>query len=82
MQAGRSRAQSSSMMNAPAARAALESAEEPDAEGWSTVRLPIVSIEDARLELLQLGAEAIVEEPLVLREAVVDTVRSIQNLYE
>jgi predicted DNA-binding transcriptional regulator YafY len=66
----------------PAARAALESAEEPDEDGWGRVRLPIVSIEDARLELLQLGAEAIVEEPLALREAIVDTARSIQNLYE
>ena len=65
----------------PATRAALESAEEPDEHGWSRVRLPIVSIDDARLELMQLGAEAIVEEPLALREAIVDTARSIQNLY-
>jgi predicted DNA-binding transcriptional regulator YafY len=65
----------------PAARAALESAEEPDEDGWSRVRLPIVSFEDARLELLQFGAEAIVEEPVALREAIVDTARSVQNLY-
>jgi predicted DNA-binding transcriptional regulator YafY len=65
----------------PAARAALESAEEPDPDGWSRVRLPIVSIEDARLEVLQLGAEAIVDEPAALRKALVDTARLIQNLY-
>jgi predicted DNA-binding transcriptional regulator YafY len=65
----------------PAARAALESAEEPDEDGWRRVRLPIVSIEDARLKLLQLGAEAIVEDPVVLRDAIIDTVRSIQDLY-
>jgi predicted DNA-binding transcriptional regulator YafY len=66
----------------PAARAAIESAEEPDEDGWSRVRLPIVSIEDARLELLQLGAEAIVEDPAALCEAIVDTARSVQNLYQ
>ena len=65
----------------PAARAALESAEESDEVGWSRVRLPIVSIEDARLELLQLGAEAIVEEPVALRDAVAETAAAIHRLY-
>jgi predicted DNA-binding transcriptional regulator YafY len=65
----------------PAARAALESAEDPGEKGWRRVRLPIVSIEDARVELLQLGAEAIVEKPVALRNAIVDAATSIQNLY-
>jgi predicted DNA-binding transcriptional regulator YafY len=65
----------------PAAKAALDSAEGPDDQGWSRVRLPVVSIEDARLELLQLGSEAIVEKPLALRNAIAETADSIYRLY-
>jgi predicted DNA-binding transcriptional regulator YafY len=65
----------------PAARAALASVEEADEDGWSQVRLPIVSIEDARFELLQLGADAIVEEPVALRDAIAETAGAIHRLY-
>jgi hypothetical protein len=40
------------------------------------VHIPIVSLEDARYELLQLGAEDIVESPSELRDATGETVRN------
>ena len=75
------RAELALRVSEPAARAALDSADEPDDAGWSRATLPIVSIDDARLELLQLGAEVIVEEPLELRLAIAETARSIGRLY-
>ena len=75
------RAELALRVSEPAARAALESADEPDDAGWSRATLPIVSIDDARLELLQLGAEVIVEEPAELRLAIAETARSIGRLY-
>jgi len=75
------RAELALRVSEPAARAALESAGEPDDAGWSRTTLPIVSVDDARLELLQLGAEVIVEEPAELRLAIAETARSIGCLY-
>ena len=74
------RAELALRVSEPAARAALESAGEPDDAGWSRTTLPIVSVDDARLELLQLGAEVIVEEPAELRLAIAETARSIGRL--
>ncbi|MEU2058904.1 WYL domain-containing protein [Streptomyces sp. NPDC013455] len=51
-----------------AARTALESPGEPDAEGWVTVTLPVESEEVAHGQLTALGAEAEVLAPASLRE--------------
>lgn len=40
---------------------------EPDAEGWVTLRLPIESVEQAPMDLLRLGADVEVLEPVALR---------------
>lgn len=41
---------------------------EPDAEGWVTLQLPIESVEQAPMDLLRLGAEVEVLEPAPLRK--------------
>lgn len=67
---------------APAvARAAQETAEPPDADGWRRAVLPIESIEHARGDLLRLGAELEVLEPAELRERMAQTARALGELY-
>jgi predicted DNA-binding transcriptional regulator YafY len=68
-------------MKGPAARVMRETAETSERKGWKRVHLPIVSVEDARFELLQLGAEAIVESPRELRQAMEETVRRMVEVY-
>jgi predicted DNA-binding transcriptional regulator YafY len=67
-------------MKGPAARVVRETSETSERKGWKRVHLPIVSIEDATFELLQLGAEAIVESPRELREVIRETARKMGGL--
>jgi predicted DNA-binding transcriptional regulator YafY len=62
--------------------AARQSGTAPDADGWREVRLPIESVRHAEVELLRLGAEAEVVEPLELRERLAATARSLGRLYD
>jgi len=49
--------------------AAERTAGTPEANGWRQVTVPIESIDDAALQMLQLGGEAEVLEPQALRQA-------------
>ncbi|HWS35396.1 MAG TPA: WYL domain-containing protein [Actinoplanes sp.] len=54
----------------------------PDADGWTTVTLPIESIKHAHAEFLRLGADIEVLAPRELRESMRDTATSMIRLYE
>jgi predicted DNA-binding transcriptional regulator YafY len=69
-------------MRGPAAKVVRDSTETSERKGWKRLRLPIISIEDATFDLLQLGAEAIVESPSDLRKAIEETVWRMKHLYE
>jgi predicted DNA-binding transcriptional regulator YafY len=62
-------------------KAAQDTAAPPDADGWCQVALPIESIGHAALELLRLGAEAEVLEPVELRTKLAATARSMHRVY-
>ncbi|MFI5802921.1 helix-turn-helix transcriptional regulator [Streptomyces sp. NPDC051561] len=64
-----------------ASREALEAAGAPDPDGRVTVSVPMESVEVAYTQLLGLGAEAEVLEPLELRELIADTARRTAELY-
>ncbi|MFI7440541.1 helix-turn-helix transcriptional regulator [Nonomuraea indica] len=57
--------------------AARTSAEPPDADGWTTVTVPIESVGHATGEFLRLGAEVEVLAPHELRRAVADTAAAV-----
>lgn len=57
------------LMTPGVAAAARETAEPPDAEGWTRVTVPIESMEHALGEFLRLGTDAEVLSPAALREA-------------
>ncbi|HEY7031548.1 MAG TPA: YafY family protein [Thermomicrobiales bacterium] len=66
----------------PAAmRAALASAEPPDADGWTRVTVPVESVKHAPVQLLRLGAEAEVLAPPEIRQAVAEAARALAELY-
>ncbi|GHF36479.1 transcriptional regulator [Streptomyces morookaense] len=65
-----------------AARAAEESAEPPDTDGWTQVTLPVESAERALPALLSLGAEAQVMGPPELRETMRRTLAGMLARYE
>ncbi|WP_328338069.1 WYL domain-containing protein [Streptomyces violaceus] len=63
------------------AREALADAEEPDAEGWVTVALPVESEEVAHTQLTALGAEVEVLAPEGLRERFAGDALRLAGLY-
>jgi predicted DNA-binding transcriptional regulator YafY len=65
----------------PAAKRAFDSAEPSGRAGWQRVRLPIISVDDAVPELLQLGADAVVEEPSELRDRMVQAIEDMRVAY-
>jgi predicted DNA-binding transcriptional regulator YafY len=65
----------------PAARAALETAGEPDAEGWRTVEIRLEDVWRAAPAILTLGSDAEVLEPLELRERLAATARGLAQVY-
>lgn len=64
------------------AQAVARTAHAPDANGWSTVTVPIESIEHAAREMLKLGAEAEVLEPGALRTQLREGAQAMLSLYE
>lgn len=58
------------------------SADEPDADGWRQVVLPIESLEHARTDLLRLAGDAEVLDPPELRQMLVESVRDLAVLYD
>jgi predicted DNA-binding transcriptional regulator YafY len=69
------------MFGPPVARAAAESAGEPDLAGWRRVAVPIESVEHAEIDLLRLGADAEVESPPELRRRLAATAAALAALY-
>jgi predicted DNA-binding transcriptional regulator YafY len=65
----------------PAARAALEAAGEPDADGWRNVEIRLEDIWRAQPAILSLGSDAEVLEPLELRERLAATARGLAQVY-
>lgn len=65
-----------------AARAAAESAAEPDADGWTQVVVPVESAERALPTLLSLGVGAEVVGPPSLREKMRRTLAEMLARYE
>ena len=63
------------------ARAARESAEPTDRDGWLRVVIPIESVEHATGMLLRLGANAEVLAPTELRERIAETVTAMAATY-
>ncbi|GGP63328.1 WYL domain-containing protein [Saccharothrix coeruleofusca] len=67
------------LLSLVAARALADVVPEPD--GWTTVRVPVESVEHAVADLLRLGPEAEVVEPPELRERVVQALRGMAAVY-
>ena len=65
----------------PAARAALEAAGEPDADGWRNVEIRLEDVWRAQPAILSLGSDAEVLEPLELRERLAATARGLAQVY-
>ena len=63
------------------AEAAVRTASAPEADGWMQVTIPIESVEDAAREVLGLGAEAEVVEPVELREHLKDMTARLAAIY-
>jgi predicted DNA-binding transcriptional regulator YafY len=62
-------------------RSRMDVSQEPDADGWHTVRLPVATNRHAVSELLRLGAEVEVLEPADLRAAMGEEVQRLVDLY-
>jgi predicted DNA-binding transcriptional regulator YafY len=60
---------------------ALESASEPDDDGWRIVIIPIESMEIARWDVLRFGPEIEVIEPTDLREQIRESAQAMLTLY-
>src|SRR5512138_1060034 len=63
------------------AQAADRTLTAPDARGWRTVTVPIESVEHASREMLRLGANAVVLQPLALRDALCASLRAMLAAY-
>jgi predicted DNA-binding transcriptional regulator YafY len=63
------------------ARAAQQSAQAPDSDGWIQVEIPIESVENAVPWLLRLGAGAEVIAPTPLRERIMETAVALTEVY-
>ncbi|TVT49494.1 YafY family transcriptional regulator [Amycolatopsis rhizosphaerae] len=69
------------LLEAAVVAAARTTAEAPDSEGWTTVRVPIESTEAALAAFLQLGADAEVLTPAGLRARMIETIVSLGCVY-
>lgn len=63
------------------AEAAAATASSPDAEGWLRVVIPIEAVDHAAADLLRLGAEIEVLDPVALRQRITETARELLDLY-
>ncbi|MDH4442340.1 MAG: YafY family protein [Rhizobium sp.] len=68
-------------MAPPYVRANLELSDDVDERGWRTARLPVAQERMAVSEMLRLGTEVEVIEPLDLRRAMQDAVQSLMARY-
>ncbi|MGI8331605.1 helix-turn-helix transcriptional regulator [Actinomadura scrupuli] len=64
------------------ARAARATAGPPDEDGWVQATIPIESLRHAHGDLLKLGSDVEVLDPLELREAIAQTVRELTKIYD
>ncbi|HEX3812797.1 MAG TPA: WYL domain-containing protein [Mycobacteriales bacterium] len=64
-----------------ARRAVTDTAGEPDTDGWIKARIPTESDRHAVHELLRLGAEVEVLEPVAVREEIGRAARALTELY-
>jgi predicted DNA-binding transcriptional regulator YafY len=64
------------------ARAAHDTAGPPDDDGWVRSTIPIESIRHGHSDLLKLGSDIEVLDPLELREAIAQTARDLSKIYE
>ncbi|MFF8692042.1 helix-turn-helix transcriptional regulator [Streptomyces sp. NPDC015144] len=69
------------VLDRSAVGAALETAGPPDAEGWLTLTVPVESEEIAYGQLLGLGPESEVLEPVALRERFAAAAAALHGLY-
>ena len=63
------------------AEEAVRTASAPEADGWMRVTIPIESAEDAAREVLTLGAEAEILEPVELRERLKSATERLAAMY-
>jgi predicted DNA-binding transcriptional regulator YafY len=64
------------------ARAARATAGPPGEDGWVQATIPIESLRHAHGDLLKLGSDVEVLDPLELREAIAQTVRELTKIYD
>lgn len=69
------------LLGSAIAQAARETASAPDADGWVSVVIPIESVDQAAADLIRLGTDAEVLQPLELRHRIAQTARSLIQLY-
>jgi predicted DNA-binding transcriptional regulator YafY len=69
------------LLGTAVAQAGAESASPPDAEGWVTVVIPTESIEQAAADIVRLGREAEVVEPIELRRQIGGLVQVLSRVY-
>ncbi|MGA7668830.1 MAG: YafY family protein [Nitrolancea sp.] len=69
------------LFNKVAATSALQSAQSPDADGWTPVTLPVESLQHGHYDLLRLGAEAEVLGPPEVRQRMREIVAELGRMY-
>ena len=69
------------LLGSAVAQSAAETAGSADADGRVTLVIPIESIDQAAADLMRLGTDAEVLEPLELRRRVAEIARNIVSLY-
>jgi predicted DNA-binding transcriptional regulator YafY len=63
------------------ARAAHDTSGPPDEDGWVRATIPIESVRHAHGDLLKLGSDIEILDPLELREAIAQTARDLIKIY-
>jgi predicted DNA-binding transcriptional regulator YafY len=69
------------LLGSVVAHAAAETATPPARDGWIRVVIPIESIDQAAADLIRLGTDAEVLEPLELRRRIAETALALSQLY-
>jgi predicted DNA-binding transcriptional regulator YafY len=69
------------LLSLVAARALRDSAAEPDEDGWTTVDVPVESLNHAEVDLLRLGPDVEVVAPPELRERMIARLAAMVEVY-
>jgi predicted DNA-binding transcriptional regulator YafY len=69
------------LLSLVAARALRDLTAEPDADGWTTVEVPVESLDHAEVDLLRLGPDAEVVAPPELRERMIARLAAMTAVY-